>query len=75
MKEVNPKETSRASAFEMWMSSPMSTYKFLNLMVMWGKYRRSWFRTTLPISFQFHHVQMDGDHAALFFAISSEGDR
>lgn len=24
MKEVNPKETSRASAFEMWMSSPMS---------------------------------------------------
>ena len=23
MKEVNPKETTRASAFEMWMSSPM----------------------------------------------------
>ncbi len=22
MKEVNPKETKRASAFEMWMSSP-----------------------------------------------------
>lgn len=40
MKEVNPKETSRTSAFEMWMNSPMPTYKFLNLMVMWGKYRK-----------------------------------
>ena len=39
---------------------------FCNPMVMWGKYRKGWFRTTLPISFQFHHVQMDGGHAALF---------
>ena len=42
------------------------TDKFLNPMVMWGKYRKSWFKTTLPISFQFHHVQMDGGHAAKF---------
>ena len=42
------------------------TDKFLNPMVMWGKYRQSWFKTTLPISFQFHHVQMDGGHAARF---------
>ena len=42
------------------------TDKFLNPMVMWGKYRQSWFKTTLPISFQFHHVQMDGGHAAQF---------
>ena len=42
------------------------TDKFLNPMVMWGKYRKSWFKTTLPISFQFHHVQMDGGHAAQF---------
>ena len=28
-------------------------------MVMWGRYRKSWLSTTLPISFQFHHVQMD----------------
>lgn len=35
-------------------------------MVMWGRYRKGWLRTTLPISFQFHHVQMDGGHAALF---------
>ena len=42
------------------------TDKFLNPMVMWGKYRKSWFKKTLPISFQFHHVQMDGAHAAKF---------
>lgn len=44
------------------------TDKFSNPMVMWGRYRRNWFRTTLPISFQFHHVQMDGGHAASFLA-------
>ena len=42
------------------------TDKFCNPMVMWGKYRRNWLSTTLPISFQFHHVQMDGGHGALY---------
>jgi len=42
------------------------TDKFCNPMVMWGRYRRNWFRTILPISFQFHHVQMDGRHGANF---------
>lgn len=42
------------------------TDKFCNPMVMWGRYRRNWFNTTLPISFQFHHVQMDGGHGACF---------
>ena len=42
------------------------TDKFCNPMVMWGKYRRNWIKTTLPISFQFHHVQMDGGHGARF---------
>ena len=42
------------------------TDKFCNPMVMWGKYRRNWIKTTLPISFQFHHVQMDGGHGAKF---------
>ena len=42
------------------------TDKFCNPMVMWGKYRKGWFTTTLPISFQFHHVQMDGGHGAMF---------
>ena len=42
------------------------TDKFCNPMVMWGKYRRNWVKTILPISFQFHHVQMDGGHGAYF---------
>ena len=42
------------------------TDKFCNPMVMWGKYRRKWLSTSLPISFQFHHVQMDGGHGARF---------
>lgn len=42
------------------------TDKFSNPMVMWGKYRKGWMKTTLPISFQFHHVQMDGGHGAQF---------
>lgn len=42
------------------------TDKFSNPMVMWGRYRKGWLRTALPISFQFHHVQMDGGDAARF---------
>ena len=42
------------------------TDKFCNPMVMWGEYRRTWLKTILPISFQFHHVQMDGGHGANF---------
>ena len=42
------------------------TDQFCNPMVMWGKYRKGLFKTTLPVSFQFHHVQMDGGHAAHF---------
>ena len=42
------------------------TDQFCNPMVMWGKYRKGLFKSTLPVSFQFHHVQMDGGHAAKF---------
>ena len=45
------------------------TDKVCNPMVMWGKYRKHWFKTTLPISFQFHHVQMDGGQGALFLEL------
>ena len=45
------------------------TDKFCNPMVMWGKYRKGCFKTTLPISFQFHHVQMDGGHGAIFLEL------
>lgn len=42
------------------------TERFSNPMVMWGKYRKGLLRTMLPVSFQFHHAQMDGGHAAKF---------
>ena len=32
----------------------------------WGRYHKGWLKTTLPISFQFHHVQMDGGHVCHF---------
>ena len=40
-----------------------------NPFVVWGKYRKGLFRTTLPVSFQFHHTQMDGAHAAHFLEL------
>lgn len=39
---------------------------FNNPFIIWGSYRKSWFKTRLTISFQFHHMQMDGAHAAQF---------
>ena len=39
---------------------------FNNPFIIWGRYRKSWFKTRLTISFQFHHTQMDGAHAAKF---------
>jgi len=37
-----------------------------NPFLIWGKYRRRLLRATLPVSFQFHHAQMDGVPAAEF---------
>ena len=37
-----------------------------NPFVAWGKYRKGLLKTTLPISFQFHHAQMDGMQACCF---------
>ncbi len=39
---------------------------FNNPFMIWGRYRKSWFKTLLIVSFQFHHTQMDGAHAARF---------
>ena len=39
---------------------------FNNPFMIWGRYRKGWFKTTLTVSFQFHHTQMDGAHAARF---------
>ena len=37
-----------------------------NPFLAWGRYRKGWFKTTLPISLQFHHAQMDGMQACRF---------
>ena len=39
---------------------------YKNPFLIWGKYRTHWGRVLLPISFQFHHTQMDGVPAAEF---------
>ena len=42
---------------------------FNNPFIIWGGYRKSWFKTCLTLSFQFHHAQMDGAHAAGFLTL------
>ena len=42
--------------------------RYNNPFLAWGRYRKGLFKTTLPVSFQFHHVQMDGSHVCLFLA-------
>lgn len=45
---------------------------FNNPFLIWGSYRRNWFKTYLTVSFQFHHTQMDGAHAARFLTLLQE---
>lgn len=44
----------------------MNSGIYHNPFLFWGKYRRKLFRYSLPVSFQFHHTQMDGAHAGRF---------
>ncbi len=44
----------------------MNSGIFNNPFIIWGKYRKKLFKYELPISFQFHHTQMDGAHAGRF---------
>lgn len=44
----------------------MNSGIFNNPFIIWGKYRKGLFKTTLKLSFQFHHTQMDGAHAGRF---------
>ncbi len=46
----------------------MNSGIFNNPFLIWGRYRKKWLRYELPISFQFHHTQMDGAHAGKFLA-------
>ena len=46
----------------------MNSGIFNNPFMIWGRFRRKLFRYDLPVSFQFHHTQMDGAHAGKFLA-------
>lgn len=46
----------------------MNSGIFNNPFIIWGRYKKKYFRYYLPISFQFHHTQMDGAHAGRFLA-------
>ena len=46
----------------------MNSGIFNSPFIIWGKYHKGLFRTTLKLSFQFHHTQMDGAHAGRFLA-------
>lgn len=47
----------------------MNSGIFNNPFMIWGKYRRRFFKITLTVSFQFHHTQMDGAHAGRFLEL------
>ena len=46
----------------------MNSGIFNNPFIIWGRYKKKFFRYYLTISFQFHHSQMDGAHAGRFLA-------
>lgn len=46
----------------------MNSGIFNNPFLIWGRYRKKRLRYELPISFQFHHTQMDSAHAGRFLA-------
>ena len=50
----------------------MNSGIFNNPFLIWGKYQKGLFRTTLKLSFQFHHTQMDGVHAGRFLHLLQE---
>ena len=58
--------TSALAQYEIDGAVGMYSGIFNNPFMIWGKYKRAWFKTTLTVSFQFHHTQMDGAHAARF---------
>ena len=58
--------TSALAQFDIDGAVGMYSSIFNNPFMIWGRYRKGWFKTTLVVSFQFHHTQMDGAHAAKF---------
>ena len=58
--------TSALAQYEIDGAVGMYSGVFNNPFMIWGKYKLGLFKTTLSVSFQFHHTQMDGAHAARF---------
>ena len=58
--------TSALAQYEIDGAVGMYSGIFNNPFMIWGKYKRGFFKTTLVVSFQFHHTQIDGAHAARF---------
>ena len=58
--------TSALAKYEIDGAIGMYSGIFNNPFMIWGGYRKSWLKTLLTVSFQFHHTQMDGAHAARF---------
>ncbi|MBO5311053.1 MAG: chloramphenicol acetyltransferase [Bacteroidales bacterium] len=50
----------------------MNSGIFNNPFIIWGRYKKRFFRYYLTLSFQFHHTQMDGAHAGKFLANMQE---
>ena len=60
--------TSTLARYEIDGAVGMYSGIFNNPFLIWGKYRRRFLKTLLTVSFQFHHTQMDGAHAARFLS-------
>ena len=58
--------TSALAHYEIDGAVGMYSGVFNNPFLIWGKYKRRLWKRTLTASFQFHHTQMDGAHAARF---------
>ena len=58
--------TSALAQYEIDGAVGMYSGIFNNPFMIWGRYKRGFFKTILTVSFQFHHTQMDGAHAAKF---------
>ena len=58
--------TSALAQYEIDGAIGMYSGIFNNPFLIWSKYKRHWLKTTLTVSFQFHHTQMDGAHASRF---------
>ena len=58
--------TSALAQYEIDGAVGMYSGRFNNPVLIWGKHKRHLWKRTLTVSFQFHHTQMDGAHAARF---------